>query len=197
MPNDSNDISNDELVMDEDVWPDKSRNNVSHPFSSNCITTPSKNRKPVMPLFIGFLCSLALFVGLCFVSAWFSFGFIISAGLFIFTVNNNNYNNAQEAYLFTPTPLEPDTIIPDLVIENTINNGKNINPRKNDINTQDNFETPTGNQNIKETTNREKKFKQDLDTNLKSQQDTKSNIATKTNLDLINAIHKDSNKIGK
>ena len=117
MPNNSNDISNDELIMDDDIQPRKTNmDNIFQQFSSNY--TPKKDRKPVIPFFLGFLGSLALFVGLCFLSAWFAFGFIASAGLFIFTIKNNNYNTKQEAQELTPTPLGTDTQIPDLVVEN-------------------------------------------------------------------------------
>ena len=45
MPNDNNDISNDELVMDEDVQPQKNGvDNIFQQFSSNY--TQKKDRKP-------------------------------------------------------------------------------------------------------------------------------------------------------
>ncbi|MBQ7552482.1 MAG: hypothetical protein IJT15_03475 [Rickettsiales bacterium] len=196
MPKDGYNISNDELVMDEDIKPNQiGKDNFLHQFSSNYVPTTSKDRKPVLPFFLGFLGTLALFIGLCFVSAWFAFGFIASAGLFIFTIKNNNYNNKQEAEELTPTPLGTDTPIPDLVVENI--NEKNINPHNNNINRQDEKEAPIGNENIKDIKNEEKKFEQNMNENCKNQQDTKSNFATKTNLDLINTINKDSNKMEK
>lgn len=198
MPNNSNDISNDELILDEDIQPHKaSVNDIFQQFSSNY--TPKKDRKPVIPFFLGFLGSLALVIGLCFVSAWFAFGLIASAGLLIFTINNNNYNNKQEAdewamqnhtnQLDTPTPT------PDLVVENAINNQKNQNYNK--MHTPENEEIPIGKQNTSETKDDEKTFMQNFNANFKNNQDTKSNIATETNLDLINKIQKDGNKMEK
>lgn len=192
MPNNSNDISNDELVMDDDIQPRKTdMDNIFQPFSSNY--TPKKDRKPVIPFFLGFLGSLALFVGLCFLSAWFAFGLIVPMGLFIVSVNNNNINNKKEAEEWmqqnNTNQLDTPTQIPDLVVENIMNNQKN--PNYNKVNTQEKEETPIGKQNTNETKEDEKTFMQNFNANFKNNQDTKSNIETKTNLDAINKINKD------
>ena len=192
MPNNSNDISNDELVMYDDIQPRKTNmDNIFQQFSSNY--TQKKDRKPVIPFFLGFLGSLALFIGLCFVSAWFAFGLIAPAVLFVFAINNNNHNNKQEAYeweqqnhtnqLDTPTPT------PDLVVENAINNQKT--PIDNNINIPEKEETPIGKQNTSETKDDEKTFMQNFNANFKNNKDNKSNVETKTNLDAINKINKD------
>ena len=197
MPNDNNDISNDELVMDDDIQPRKTNmDNIFQQFSSNY--TPKKDRKPVIPFFLGFLGSLALFVGLCFLSAWFAFGLIVPMGLFIVSVNNNNINNKKEAeewmqqnntnQLDTPTPT------PDLVVEK-MNNQKT--PIDNNIKIPENEEIPISKQNTNETKEDEKTFMQNFNANVKNNQNTKSNVETKTNLDLINKIQKDGNLIEK
>ena len=196
MPNNSNDISNDELVMDDDIQPRKTNmDNIFQQFSSNY--TPKKDRKPVIPFFLGFLGSLALFVGLCFVSAWFAFGLIASVGLFIMTINNNNYNNKQEAYEWErqshTNQLDTQTPTPDLVVENAMNNQQKQNYHK--TNTPAHEEIQIGKQNTKETKDDEKIFKQDFNANFQNNQDDKSNVKTKTNLDLINKIQKDGNTI--
>ena len=197
MPNDNNDISNDELVMDDDIQPRKTNmDNIFQQFSSNY--TPKKDRKPVIPFFLGFLGSLALFVGLCFLSAWFAFGLIVPMGLFIVSVNNNNINNKKEAeewmqqnntnQLDTPTPT------PDLVVEK-MNNQKT--PIDNNIKIPENEEIPISKQNTNETKEDEKTFMQNFNANVKNNQNTKSNVETKTNLDLINKIQKDGSSIEK
>lgn len=192
MPNNSNDISNDELVMDDDIQPRKTdMDNIFQPFSSNY--TPKKDRKPVIPFFLGFLGSLALFVGLCFLSAWFAFGLIVPMGLFIVSVNNNNINNKKEAEEWmqqnNTNQLDTPTQIPDLVVENIMNNQKT--PIDHNIKIPEKEETPIGKQNTSETKEDEKTFMQNFNANFKNNQDTKSNVETKTNLDAINKINKD------
>ena len=192
MPNNSNDISNDELIMDDDIQPRKTNmDNIFQQFSSN--HTNKKDRKPVIPFFLGFLGSLALSVGLCFLSAWCAFCFIAPMMLFIFAISNNNHNNRKKAeewmqqnntnQLDTPTPT------PDLVVENAINNQKT--PIDNNIKIPEKEETPIGKQNTSETKEDEKTFMQNFNANFKNSQDTKSNVETKTNLDTINKINKD------
>ena len=188
MPKDNNDIGNDDLVMDESIQPQK--NGVDSIFQQYI---PKQDRKSVIPFVLGFFASLALVIGLCFVSAWFAFGLIVPVGLLMMAINNNTYNNKQEAkeWEYTPTP----TPTPDLVVEHTINNQKQ--PNYNKSNVPENKDMPMGNQNTKETKENEKIFKQDFNGNFKNNQDNKSNVETKTNLDLINKIQKDGNLIEK
>lgn len=196
MPKD-NDISNDELIMDEEIQPEKNNfDNNSQIFSSTY--KPNKKRRPVIPFLLGFLASMALFIGLCFVSGWFAFGLLASAGLFVYTIKNNDYNNLQKSTELQQhkhsNKLDIDSPVNDLVVENAINKSENLHLNANKIKKQ---QVAEGNklQKISDIKNSEKQsFTSNFNANTANKKDIKFNSSTKTNLDLINRNGKEQNE---
>ena len=199
MPTNDNDINNDELIMDEEIQP-KSTDNKNALFSQSYI--PTQDKKPVIPFLLGGLVSLALIIGLCFLSLWALTGLTVAMGLLAICIKNNDYNNLQEAnelamqkksqqsQLGTPTQ--------DLIVENGINNGQNLlnsimgnicNNKKKETN----YEMPEEEKKNEEETNVDKTQNKMSD----NKKDEKSNYATQTNLDLINKVNQEKDSLTK